>query len=162
MADLSVTKRQLVPLSEEEISRHGFTHVAVIEASDINKVAGANGDTVTVDLGSTPPNFLVDRGLIFVETAFATTGTLTVEAGTDGDPNNFIEAVDAKTAGPVANAAGAITKTLAGSFGAAADVLWIRFNTQAATGKPGDITAGKLHLFLRILDVAALARGVRP
>jgi hypothetical protein len=161
MADIAVTKKQLIALSQEESARHGFTHMATINAADINATAGANGDTVTVTLGDTPPNFLIDRAAIHVETAFATTGTLTVEAGTDGDTDNWIQAVDAKTAGPVANAAGATVKTLAGSYAAASDVLVIRFNTQSATGKPGDITAGKLHLFLRILDMAALAKGVR-
>ena len=159
MADLAVTKRKIVPLSEQEMLAHGFTHVVVIEAKDINTVAGANGDTVTVDIGTTLPNFIVDRAAAYVETAFATTGTLTFEVGTDGDPNNFIEALDAKTVGPKLNAAGAVAKTLAGSFDVATDVLVVRFNTQAATGKPGDITAGKLHVFLHMFNIRALALG---
>ena len=160
MPDLPVTKRQLIALSEEESSRHGFTHSMIINASDVNGVAGANGDTVTVDLGSTPPNFVIDRAALFVETAFVTTGTLTGTFGTDGDPDNFIEALDLKTVGPKLNAAGAVAKTLAGSFDAASDVLVFRVNTQAATGKPGDITAGRVHILFRMINIAQLARGV--
>lgn len=160
MADLPVTKRQIVVLSEQEASRHGFTHMATVDASDINRVAGANGDTVTVDLGPTPANFVIDRAALFVETPFATTGTLTAEFGTDGDPNNFIEALDVKTAGPALNAAGAVAKTLAGSFAAVSDILVLRFNTQSATGKPGDITAGRVHVLFRMFNLAQLAKGV--
>jgi hypothetical protein len=160
MADIAVTKKKLIHLSQEESAACGFTHMITLEAADFNGTAGANGDTVSVNIGNTPANFIVDRAAIMVETAFATTGTLTVEAGTDGDPNNFIEATDVKVAGPILGAAGATIKTLAGSFAAAADVLWVRLNTQAATGKPGDITAGKLHLFLRMFNLSDLARGI--
>lgn len=161
MADLSVTSSavRLQPLSEQEIARTGFTHMARIRASDINGTAGAQGDTITCTIGNTGANFLVGRAAAWVETAFTTTGTLTMEIGTDGDTDNFVTATSVKTAGPIISEPSARVETQAGSSGAATDVLVARFNTQASTGAPGDITAGVVHVFLEIISLAELAKG---
>jgi hypothetical protein len=114
------------------------------------------GDTVTVTLGSTPTKFLVDKAAVNISTAFATTGTLTIQVGTDGDPDNFVDAQDAKTAAVLAGAAGAIPVTEAGSYGIASDVLVARFTTQGSTGAPADITAGVAEVFLSVKDLGDL------
>ncbi len=160
MADIAVTKN-MQPLSNEETLKTGFTHMVTIEASDINGTAGAQGDTVTVTIGETGGNFLVDKAAAYVETAFTNdpSGTLTLQVGTDGDPDNFLAATSVKTAGPFATVAGATPETEAGSYAAATDVLVARFSTQAATSAPGDITAGKVHIFLAVHDLHKLANG---
>ena len=88
-----------------------------------------------------------------ISTAFATTGTLTIQVGTDGDPDNFIDAQDAKTAAVLIGASGAVPVTEAGTIGVASDVLVARFTTQGATGAPADITAGVAEVFLSVVNV---------
>lgn len=161
MADQSVASSdltyqgQILPLETQAAT--GFTHMWRIPYSDINDASWTGqGDTVTVTLGDTPARFLVDKAMHDIATAFATTGTLTLQVGTDGDPDNFIDAQDAKTAGVYLADTSGTVKTEAGSFGTAADVLVARFTTQASTGAPADITAGEVYIFLGITDVAAL------
>lgn len=141
-----------------EVTRQtGFTHRFRIPFDILNDAAWTGqGDTVTVTLGSTPAKFLVDKALVNISTAFATTGTLTIQVGTDGDPDNFVDAQDAKTAATLAGAAGALPVTEAGSYGVASDVLVARFTTQGSTGAPADITAGVAEVFLSIKDLSDL------
>jgi hypothetical protein len=141
-----------------EVTRQtGFTHRYRIPFDILNDATWTTqGDTVTVTLGSTPTKFLVDKAAVNISTAFATTGTLTIQVGTDGDPDNFVDAQDAKTAAVLAGAAGAIPVTEAGSYGIASDVLVARFTTQGATGAPADITAGVAEVFLSVKDLGDL------
>lgn len=141
-----------------EVTRQtGFTHRFRIPFDILNDAAWTGqGDTVTVTLGSTPTKFLVDKALVNISTAFATTGTLTIQVGTDGDPDNFVDAQDAKTAATLAGAAGALPVTEAGSYGVASDVLVARFTTQGSTGAPADITAGVAEVFLSVNDLSDL------
>ena len=158
MANQSVTTLGTIggPLPLEAQSK-GFTHRWTVNYDDINNAAWTtDGDTVTVTLGTLPTEFLVDKCAVYVETAFTTDGTLTISVGTDGDVDNFLDAQDAKTAGPIVADTGATVKTETGSIGSAGDVLVAQFATQAATGAPSDISAGKLHILLGIVDVAAL------
>ena len=138
-----------------EVTRQtGFTHRYRIPFDVLNNAAWTGqGDTVTVTLGSTPTKFLVDKALVNISTAFATTGTLTIQVGTDGDPDNFIDAQDAKTAATLLADTSATVKTEAGSFGIASDVLVARFTTQGSTGAPADITAGVAEVLLAIIDL---------
>jgi len=141
-------------LSAEQTRQTGFTHRWRIPFDVINTSTWTGqGDTVTVTLGSTPTKFLVDRAAFVVTTAFATTGTLDLEVGTDGDPNNFIDAQSATTAAVILADTGATVKTEAGSMGVASDVLVARFTTQAATGAPSDITAGSVDILLGVIDL---------
>ena len=141
-----------------EVTRQtGFTHRFRIPFDVLNDATWTGqGDTVTVTLGSTPTKFLVDKAAVNISTAFATTGTLTIQVGTDGDPDNFVDAQDAKTAAVLAGAAGAIPVTEAGSYGIASDVLVARFTTQGSTGAPADITAGVAEVFLSVKDLGDL------
>ena len=141
-----------------EVTRQtGFTHRYRIPFDILNDATWTTqGDTVTVTLGSTPTKFLVDKAAVNISTAFATTGTLTIQVGTDGDPDNFVDAQDAKTAAVLAGAAGAIPVTEAGSYGIASDVLVARFTTQGSTGAPADITAGVAEVFLSVKDLGDL------
>lgn len=132
-----------------------WTHVVEIDFEDVNGTnAGGtwttDGDTVTLTIGTTGPDFVITAAAANIETAFSTDGTLTYSVGTDGDVANFLTATDALTAGPEIAAAGAAPATLAGSFAAASDTLVVQFATQAATGAPADIDAGKLVVWLEM------------
>ena len=88
-------------LSADVTARTGFTHYFRVLYSDING-AGAQGDTVTVTLGSTPTKYLIDRVVMYVSTAFAYasgSATLTGQVGTSGETDALVEAVNIKTAG---------------------------------------------------------------
>lgn len=165
MADQSVTLAtatsashgsRIDVLSAEERRATGFTHRFVIPYDVINTSTWTTqGDTVTVTLGTTPATFLVDKAVVNVTTAFTTAaGTLTMEVGTDGDTDNFMAAQNVKTAGTKVPVASAAIVTVAGSHGTASDVLVARFNTQAATGAPADITAGKVEIWLAVRNLA--------
>lgn len=159
MADQAVTLSAvsgaiIERLSAEQARQTGFTHRFKIPYSGINNSSWTGqGDTVTVTLGTTPTRFLIDKAAMIVTTAFATTGTLTAQVGTDGDPDNFIDAQSVTSAAVLIGSQGAEPVTEAGSFAAASDVLVVRFTTQAATGAPADITAGELEVLLGIIDL---------
>lgn len=141
-------------LSAEQVRQTGFTHRFRIPFDIVNTSTWTGqGDTVTVTLGNTPTHWLVDKAAYFIRTAFATTGTLTLQVGTDGDPDNFIDAQDALTAGWYLADTSATIKTEAGSFDDASDVLVARFTTQGGTGAPADITAGSVDILLAIRDL---------
>jgi hypothetical protein len=144
-------------LPAETTRQTGFTHRFRIPFDALNNAAWTTqGDTVTVTLGSTPTKFLVDKAAVNISTAFATTGTLTIQVGTDGDPDNFVDAQDAKTAAVLIGATGAAPVTEAGTVGVASDVLVARFTTQGSTGAPADITAGVAEVFLSVKDLGDL------
>lgn len=144
-------------LSAEQTRQTGFTHKFVIDHTAINNSSWTtDGDTVTVVLGNTPAKFLVDKSAVYIATAFETDGTLTIQVGTDGDPDNFVDAQDAKTKAWLLADTSATVKTEAGSFGDASDVLVARFTTQAATGAPADITAGVAEIYLAVIDLGTL------
>jgi len=163
MADKSVTLAtassasngvKIELLSAETKRQTGFTHRFRIPFDILNDATWTTqGDTVTVTLGSTPTKFLIDKAAVNISTAFATTGTLTIQVGTDGDPDNFIDAQDAKTAAVLIGSQGAEPITEAGTVGVASDVLVARFTTQSATGAPSDITAGVAEVLLSIVDI---------
>lgn len=163
MADKSVTLAtassasngvKIELLSAETKRQTGFTHRFRIPFDILNDAAWTTqGDTVTVTLGSTPAKFLIDKALVNISTPFTTTGTLTIQVGTDGDPDNFIDAQDAKTAAILIGSQGAEPVTEAGTVGVASDILWARFTTQSATGAPADITAGVAEVLLGIIDI---------
>jgi len=141
-------------LSAEQTRQTGFTHRWRIPFDTINNSAWTTqGDTVTVTLGSTPTRFLVATAAAVITTAFATTGTLSLQVGTDGDPDNFIDAQDAKTAAVLIGERGGEPVTEAGTVGIASDVLVARFTTQASTGAPSNITAGSVDVLLGVVDL---------
>jgi len=162
MADQAVTLatatsatngKLLIKLSQEESVNTGFTHKWRIPFDVINTSTWTTqGDTVTVTLGTTPTRYIVDRALISVTTAFATTGTLTVSLGTSSNTALCIAATTAKTDSQITGAAGAVVANK--TEGVAAATLQARFTTQAATGAPSDITAGSCDIWLRMIDTA--------
>ena len=124
----------------------GYTHKYTIKYTDIDEGSGSS-DTVTVSLGDTPTDFIISKAMLNVTTAFAGTGALTVQIGTDGDPNNFITAITVMTAGPTISAVGAAPVTLVGTFAIASDALEALF-TNSSSGSPSALTAGELDIYL--------------
>jgi len=145
-------------LPAETVRQTGFTHKFTIPFTQINNSAWtADGDTVTLTLGTTPAKHLVSKAAALVTTAFVTDGTLTVQVGTSTDQDNFIDAQSCKTAGPLIGAAGGVPVTEAASFANTAQTLVARFTTQGSTGAPSDISAGQVVVFLGIDDLGELA-----
>jgi hypothetical protein len=143
-------------LPAETVRQTGFTHKFTIPYTQINNAAWTtDGDTVTLTLGRTPTKWLVDKVAVDIKTAFTTDGTLTIQIGTDGDPDNFLDAQDALTAALLLADTSATIKTETASFGIASDVLVARFTTQAATGAPADIDAGEAVVWLAVRDLAS-------
>jgi len=146
---------RIAPLSAEVAGEYGFTHVFRVPADILNNSSWTTqGDTVTVTLGTTPAAYIVDRVAIYIPTAFATTGTLTLSLGTSSNTALAIAAASCKTAGMLTAAAGCVPANKV--EGTSAATLQCRFTTQSATGAPSDITAGIAEIYLRILDVGAL------
>jgi len=146
---------RLAPLSAEVAGEYGFTHVFRVPFDIINNSAWtAQGDTVTVTLGTTPAAYLVDRVAVYIPTAFATTGTLTLSVGTSANTALALAAASCTTAGMLTAAAGGVPANKVEGISAA--TLVCRFTTQAATGAPSNITNGIAEIYLRILDLGAL------
>ena len=132
-------------LSNQERAQ-GYTHKYTIKYTDIDEGSGSS-DTVTVSLGDTPTDFVISKAMVNVTTAFAGTGAMTIQVGTDGDPNNYITATSILAAGPIISAVGAAPVTLAGTFAAASDALEALF-TNSSSGSPSALTAGELDIYL--------------
>ena len=144
----TLRKTALSPLSVNEAALRNFTHVAEICAADINNPAWTGqGDTVRVEIQNAT-GFGVKAAMIKVAEAFAATGTLTAQVGTSSDPDGVIAAQDVKTAGIKAPTAGFVPATAAGGAGGQ---MIVTFSTQASTGAPADITAGRLLVFLQLV-----------
>ena len=143
--DVTLGNSRKVILSNQERAQ-GYTHKYTIKYTDIDEGSGSS-DTVTVSLGSTPTDFVISRAAINVTTAFAGTGALAVEVGTDGDPNNFITSITVMTAGPTISAVGGAPVTLAGTFAIASDALEALF-TNSSSGSPSALTAGEMDIYL--------------
>lgn len=139
----------------------GFTHKFVIDHTDIDEGTGTD-DTVTVTLGTLPANFVVLKAFLHVTEAFdysgGEAGTLTVQIGTDGDPNNFVAATALITTGtPVAadvalGPAGGAIATAAGSASVSSDALEALFSNSAA-GSPSLLNVGKLTILMQIAEI---------
>jgi len=143
--DVTLGDTRKTILSNQERAQ-GFTHKYTIKYTDIDEGSGSS-DTVTVSLGDTPTDFVISRAAINVTTAFAGTGALVVEVGTDGDPNNFITSITVMTAGPTISAVGGAPVTLAGTFAIASDALEAIF-TNSSSGSPSALTAGEMDIYL--------------
>ena len=143
--DVTLDNARKSVLSNQERAQ-GFTHKYTIKFTDIDEGSGSS-DTVTVTLGATPTDFVISKAMVNVTTAMAGTGALTIQVGTDGDPNNFITATSVAAVGPIISAVGAAPVTLAGTFAAASDQLEALF-TNSSSGSPSALTAGQLDIYL--------------
>ena len=144
-ANVTLDNARKSVLSNQERAQ-GFTHKYTIKYTDIDEGSGSTDDVV-VALGNTPTDFVISKTLVNTRVAFAGTGGLSIQVGTDGDPNNFITATSVLTAGPLISAIGAAPVTLAGTFAVAADALIATF-TNSSSGSPSALSAGELDIYL--------------
>lgn len=157
-ASALTTKGAKLPLETQAAT--GFTHRFVIEAADINNASWTtDGDTVTVALGATPGQFIATRAMNHVTTAFATDGTLTMTTGIDGDTDAFTTSKSVKSAGILQNGVGAPVGTVTGTAAVASDEMVAVFATQGGSGAPADITAGRVEIYVTLIDLAELNDG---
>ena len=143
--DVTLDNARKSVLSNQERAQ-GYTHKYTIKYTDIDEGSGSS-DTVTVTLGATPTDFVISKAMVNVTTAMAGTGALTIQVGTDDDPNNFITATSVAAVGPIISAVGAAPVTLAGTFAAASDQIEALF-TNSSSGSPSALTAGELDIYL--------------
>ena len=143
--DVTLGNARKSVLSNQERAQ-GYTHKYKILFTDIDEGSGSS-DTVTVTLGATPTDFVISKAMVNVTTAMAGTGALTIQVGTDDDPNNFITATSLAAVGPIISAVGAAPVTLAGTFAAAANAIEALF-TNSSSGSPSALTAGELDIYL--------------
>ena len=148
-ATLSDSRKSI--LSNQERAQE-FTHKYKIKYTDIDDdSATSTGDTITVALGNTPTDFVIMRAMVNVTTAFAGGGTLTIDVGTDGDEDNFINLKSVTAVGPIIELAGAAPVTVAGTYAAAADALQAHF-INSSSSNPAALSAGELDIYLGMVD----------
>lgn len=151
------------PLMEEQVASSGFTHHFMIEYSDLT--AAATTQTVAL-LENLPVGTLVTNAAMYLETGFvgASVTNLLLEVGWDSaadDPDGLLAGYEIATAGTeilAGDADGAAFATLRNGYAFVATGSLTALFT--ATGANLSVlTAGKVHIFLAVRNLAALARG---
>jgi hypothetical protein len=151
--DVAFSEKRMSVLTDQERSMSGFTHKFVINASDLNDATFTSADDeVLVNLMDTDADWFVEKAAVNVTTAFTASSGLTIEVGTDGDPDNFITATTVKTAGPIIKNQGGVPVTLAGSVLAASDRLVAEFKCDS-NGAPANISTGQAIVFLTLREL---------
>lgn len=147
----ATTKGNVGPLSNNE-AKGDFTHVAVFDYTDITNI----GDGGQKTIAQIPAGGAVECAVVYEATALTGATNITLDVGTTaGDPDEFIDGldVDAMTA-PVANTGDSFTGNQnqpVGLTNSATDIL-AEFN-----GSTGALTAGKVVIGLKILDLGRFA-----
>ena len=147
---------QIIPLTAEEASMTGFTHVTKIKAADIAALTSGTAYSVfpTYATAATKTKMLVKEVAVYVKTAFTfsggDTGTLVMKVGDGTTTDAYVAASsDLKTAAwlPGANTT---NKVPAGDI--------INFTPTAATQAITLVNAGEVHIYMQLVDGAALAK----
>jgi len=138
-------------LSAQARAYSGFTHKWTIKYTDIDDdSATSTGDTITVALGDTPTDYIIMRAMMNVTTAFAGGGTLTMDVGTDGDEDAFINLQAVTAVGPIITL-GALPVTMSPTFGAVSDALEAHF-INSSSSNPAALTAGEVDIYLSMIS----------
>ena len=115
-----------------------------------NTTATATNDVLTFTLGNTPANWIVNRALANVTTAFATTTAATLAVGTTSSTAAFISAQDILTAGPLEMVSTVPIGTNAQGTAATSLVATV---TNATGGSLSGITAGQVDIYLNVVNL---------
>lgn len=153
MANYTATlaKSRKTTLSAQARAYSGFTHKWTIKYTDIDDdSATSTGDTITVALGDTPTDYVIMRVMANVTTAFAGGGTLTMDVGTDGDEDAFINLQAVTAVGPII-ALGALPVTVGPTFAAASDALQAHF-INSVSSNPAALSAGEVDIYLSMIS----------
>ena len=148
---IALPKARISPLSNQEQAATGCnTRWRVLYTDVAYATATATDDVVTLTLGVTPSNWIVDKALVNVTTAFAGTTALTLAVGTTSATTAFVSAQSVKTAGPLemvstvpilTNAQGTASLSLVGTL------------TNATGGSISALSAGQLDIFLNVVNL---------
>lgn len=147
---------QIIPLTTQEAANSGFTHKVVVTFTDVAGLTSGTAASIYPGFNgatTSPAGLAVLDTAWRVATAFAfTPGTLTFQVGDGSDADRFITAAtDLKTA---AFGVGAITTQP--YVYTAADTIDITIT--AGSGALTSVTAGELHLYLRMVPLDKLDR----
>jgi len=157
MADFTTTisDDRVSPLSNDERAVWGVSHKFRVLSSDI-ALASATGstDTVTVTLGASPTRWFVNRAFGYVNTAFAGTTALTVEAGTTTSVAAFISSQSVLTGGAILTGVATLPE-MTNATATASRNLQLKF-TNATGGSPSALTAGEATFYVNLCDSTTL------
>ena len=146
---------QIIPLTAEEASMTGFTHVTKIKAADIAALTSGTAYSVfpTYATAATKTKLLVKEVAVYVKTAFTfsggDTGTLVITVGDGTTANAYAASTTIKTAAWIPGA-NTTNKVPAGDI--------INFTPTAATQAITLVNAGEVHIYMQLVDGAALAK----
>lgn len=150
---------QIIPLTTQEIAGSSFTHKVVLTAADVAAMTSATAYSIypAFNSSSTKTMLAVGNVAAYVKTAFnafqsdgTTAVTLVATIGDGTTANLFMASTSLKTAAVIINA-NTTLKTLAG------DIIKIT-PTFGASGDPTKTTAGEVHIYLQIIDLAQLSK----
>ena len=154
MAAIGVThpKARCSVLSLEEQAATGCSHRWRVLQTDIAyATATATDDVLTLTLGATPTNWIVDKALCNVTTAVAgTTGTVTLAVGSTSAIAAFVSAQSIKTAGPLEMVS---TLPILTSAQGVAAVNLVATLTQGTGGSLSAVTAGQVEIYLNVVNL---------
>lgn len=140
------------PLPKEEVAFKGYTHVVTLDHTDLNTTAGLTKSIELLPASLAKIGTEVSCRGFYVETAFAGTATLTLVVGDDGDTDRFLTSAvaDMKTAGPKSVLPTTATQPFAYATANGIDGLFT-----ATTNNLDQLTTGKVHVFLNVVDLLA-------
>ena len=144
----TLTATYTSPLNDVERIK-GFNKKFVIPYSFVaNASATTATDTVTVTLGATPDQWLVDKAAAYISTAFAgSTGGITMNVGSTSSTSAFITAQSVKTIGALGMAS---TLPILTNATATASVNLVAVFTGATADSLSLVTAGSVTVLVNI------------
>lgn len=145
---------QVTELFAEQKTGIGFTHMVEITHDDLTQSTNATAQTIQAlplnpgDLVQEVATKLVET---FEDTADSANNTNTVEVGDDASSARFLAAQELNKNGSFVNYKAGTGTRLAYT---AADTLDVKFNAPAAGKNLLALNKGKLHVFVRIANLA--------
>lgn len=141
----------VLPLAQEEVLAKDITHVVTFEFTDLNTTAGLTKTLEILPVSAGRIGVEVTCRGFYVETAFAGTATLTLIVGDDGDTDRYLTAAvaDMKTAGPVSVLPTIATQPFTYKVANNVEAIFT-----ATTNNLDQLSAGKVHVFLKVVDLA--------
>lgn len=135
------------PLSLDEITKTGFTHVITIERDDLPD-SGSDPFTLPIypQTGTFPQGTAVWNAALTTDFFEVGGSTLTMEVGDGVDPNRYIDAADLSSGGAPALYSRLTTYPYAYTSADTVDAVF-------AVTDWAEITSGSVNIFLKITNV---------
>ena len=150
----TLTSARKFPLSDIE-RINGFNVKFSLPYTDFAgsaSTATAATDVVTIALGATPAQWIVDKACINVTTAYAVTGTqtITVSLGTTTNISAFITAKSLTTIALLTPSTGLNTVETVTQSSATSTIGLVATVTNAAANSLSTVTAGQADIYLNV------------